>query len=345
MTRANDLFDRLVKGGEAEILLFINQSVTEELFLDYKRSADDGSGTALHNRDKANLARAISGFGNSEGGVIIWGVDCRNDPTRGDVPTGPVRIQNPNRFKSWLEQATSGLTVPPHGTVRHHDIPEGFVLTLIPSGMHAPYQTVGELSYYIRAESNFVRAPHAVLAGMFGRRPQPSIKQSYFVDATPIIVASGTVKTKISVILKNYGRGIAENVFLNLRLTSHPGRNCEVRFQPPEEKDVWWGRFALAREMHLVTRAGYPLPPEAYLNSVSLDITLREPLEYDFAFKGTCGSAGGEPTTFEFKSSLLNMVNAFDRLSKTADGAADADFLKKQFNKLFFEGIPGLSGK
>src|ERR1700683_3055693 len=112
MSRAQDLFDRLVQGDEAEVLSFINQSVTEELFLDYKRSADDGAGTALHNKDRANLGRAISGFGNSEGGVIVWGVDCRSDPTRGDIPTKPVRIQNPTRFKSLLEQATSGLTVP-----------------------------------------------------------------------------------------------------------------------------------------------------------------------------------------------------------------------------------------
>lgn len=205
--------------------------------------------------------------------------------------------------------------------------------------MHAPYQTVGELSYYIRAGSNFVRAPHAVLSGMFGRRPQPSIKQSYLVEDNPKIVAPGIVKTQIGIVLKNFGQGIAENVFLNLRLTSHPGRNCEVRFQPPEERDVWWGRFALAQEMHLVTRAGYPLPPEAYLIALSLDITLQNPLEYDFAFAGTCGSAGGEATMFDFKSTLSNMVNAFDRLSKTTEDAPDAVFLKKQFNKLFFESI------
>lgn len=44
MSRAQDLFDRLVGGGEAEVLSFIAESVTEELFLDYKRSADSGAG-------------------------------------------------------------------------------------------------------------------------------------------------------------------------------------------------------------------------------------------------------------------------------------------------------------
>jgi hypothetical protein len=341
MGRAEDLFDRLVKGGEAEILSFIDLPVTEELFLDYKRSADDGKGTSLHNRDRANLARSISGFGNSEGGLIVWGVDCRNDPERGDIPTQPVRIQNTTRFKSWLEQATSGLTVPPHATVRHHEIAEGFVLTLIPSGLHAPYQTVPELSYYIRAGSNFVKAQHAVLAGMFGRRPQPAIKQTYLVDAIPTILSPGVVMTQIGIVLKNFGRGIAENVFLNLKITSHPGRNCEVRLQPPNEPEVWWGRFALGQELHIVARTGYPLPPETYLLAASVDITLANPLERDFAFEGTCGSAGCETTTFEFRSNLVDMVNGFDQLSKTAEGAADMDALKGRFNKLFFKAIPG----
>ena len=35
---------------------------TEELFLDYKRSADNGSGIRLHDADKRNLSKAISGL-------------------------------------------------------------------------------------------------------------------------------------------------------------------------------------------------------------------------------------------------------------------------------------------
>ena len=32
-----------------------------------------------------NLSKAISGFGNSEGGVLVWGVDCSRDLEDGDV--------------------------------------------------------------------------------------------------------------------------------------------------------------------------------------------------------------------------------------------------------------------
>jgi hypothetical protein len=309
------------------------------LFLDYKRSADEGAGRTLSNRDRSNLAKAISGFGNSEGGVILWGVDCRNDSTAGDVPTGLVRIQNPTRFKSWLEQATTGLTVPPHDGVRHHAIPEGFVVTLIPSGMHAPYQTVGDLSYYIRAGSNFARTPNAVLSGLFGRRPQPSIKNAYLTDSEPSSVGPGRVKTQIGILLHNFGRGIAENVFINLTITSHPGRLCELKYLPSEETEVWWGRVVRSREMQLIMRPGYLVPPEAHVMPVALEITLQNPIESDFAFEGICGSAGGEPTKFKFKSSVADIVEAFDRLAKTPAGAPDADSLRKRFNKIFYKAI------
>ncbi len=31
----------------------------------------------MHEDDRKTLAEALSGFANSDGGVIVWGVDCR----------------------------------------------------------------------------------------------------------------------------------------------------------------------------------------------------------------------------------------------------------------------------
>jgi hypothetical protein len=269
-------------------------------------------------------------------------VDCRDDPNLGDIPTVAVPIENPTRFKSWLEQATSGLTVPPHDGVRHHMVPEGFVISLIPAGLHPPYQTVGDLSYFIRAGTNFARAPHAVLAGMFGRKPQPLIKEHYIVPQTPTIEPDGGAKTAIGIVLKNFGLGIAENVFLNLKITSHPGDFCELRFEPSTEQNVWWGRLALSQEMHLIARTGFPLPPEAFILPLTLNITLRNPIERNFAFQGICGAAGCESWRFEFKNDHLDVVNAFDAISRTAPDAPDFKSLARRFNKHFYRGIPGV---
>ena len=343
MSRAQDLFDRLVSGGNAEVLAFIAEPVTEELFLEYKRSAGNGAGTSLNNKDRANLAKAISCFGNSEGGVIVWGVDCRSDPIRGDVPSASVPISNPSRFKSWLEQATTGLTIPPHTGVRHHAIAEGFVVSLIPSGIHAPYQNVGDLSYYIRSGSNFAKAPHAVLAGKFGRRPQSAIKHHFFVSKMPVFMPDRSVKTQAGLMIRNYGRGIAEDIFVNVGPTCHSGKECKITFKPSDDGETWSGRYLLNQQVQMMTRPGIRLAPEADLMPVSIDMTLRLPIERDFALSGVCGCAGGEPWRFEFRAEKADLAAAYTALFSTPQGS-DAEAAAEVFNKLVFKTLTEQSG-
>src|SRR5437870_5112237 len=118
MGRASDLYRRLREQGESVIDEFISERKAEELFLDFKGSANDGD-PKFHHNDRARLAKAISGFGNSEGGVLVWGVECEYDEKLGDVPTGKRPIVNPKRFVSWLEAAVTGCTLPPHKVVQH----------------------------------------------------------------------------------------------------------------------------------------------------------------------------------------------------------------------------------
>jgi hypothetical protein len=190
--RAEDIFERIQKNGGIAIDEFIISRKSEELFLDFKRSADHGGGRVLHPTDRDNLAKAISGFGNSEGGIIVWGVDSSKDKDSADVAHTKFPIQIVKKFLSWLEGAVSGCTIPPHSGVRHHYISinekdEGFVISYIPKSVHAPHQVVGKNQYYIRAGSNFVPTPHAVLEGMFGRRPQPHVYHTFVIGPAEFI--------------------------------------------------------------------------------------------------------------------------------------------------------------
>ncbi len=143
MGRAEDLFDRLRRRGETAIEELVAERETEELFLDFKRSSDDGRGTRLSNTDRNNLAKAISGFGNSEGGVVVWGVDCSRDIDGADVAKAKLPITNVKRYRSWLEGVVSGCTIPPHTGVEHDIIPtadgDGYVLTCVPHSNSAPH--------------------------------------------------------------------------------------------------------------------------------------------------------------------------------------------------------------
>jgi hypothetical protein len=296
MSRAVDLFDQLTQGGATRVQEMIANSEAEELFLDFKRSADNGSGVRLNDRDRANLARSISGFGNSEGGVVVWGVDCRSDPQRGDVPNSSHPITNPTRFKSWLEQAVSGLTVPPHDGVRNLslqlDQTTGFVATLIPRGRHAPYQTVQDSRYLMRAGSSFVPIPHGVLAGMFGRTPQPEIILQYILGPTQV-TSDGKVRFKVGMAIRNIGMGVAKDTFFNLYCGSDGGVGCKLGFENLDE--AWEHSLALGVMWNSVMKSDRRLAPDAMTTPVALTVQFGQPVEKKLSITLSGGATGSKP--------------------------------------------------
>ena len=68
-----ETFDQL---DWATIASYVELKQEEHLHLDFKtlRNAELTSGD-----DRRNIARSISGFANSSGGIIIWGIDARKN--------------------------------------------------------------------------------------------------------------------------------------------------------------------------------------------------------------------------------------------------------------------------
>ena len=229
MGRGDDFFKRITSRRVQAIDELIRDRETECLFLDFKRSADGGTGGKLHANDRDNLGKAISGFGNTEGGVIVWGVDCSGLPKDGDVAKAKVPIQNPQRFQSWLEGAVSGCTVPPHPGVVNQVIEiesgsKGFVVTHVPRSYLLPHQTVAKMVYYIRAGSSFTPASHSVLMGLFGRKPQAFIFHLWAILpaalSSPVALSDRGRLARIEFAagfqLSNYGPGVARDLYVRI---------------------------------------------------------------------------------------------------------------------------------
>jgi hypothetical protein len=283
MGRAEDLFSRLQAGREATIDELIADRQSEELFLDFKRSSDNGDGLRLSQTDRGNLAKAISGFGNSEGGVIIWGVDCRDRPPDGDVARAKVPLQNPKRFKSWLEGAVSGCTVPPHPRAQHEaiecgepNVGSGFVATLIPKSFLAPHQCVAPPQYYIRAGSDFVPTPHGVLAQLFGRRPRPFVFVNWTIAPPKLSKQDGVVMFQLGIHLTSRGPGLARGPYLTLNVIPPKG-GSQISFVTDTEN--WTGNVALGVRISLVAKDGFRLAPEAISAPVTLVVRLAPPFQ------------------------------------------------------------------
>jgi hypothetical protein len=233
MGRAEDLFEKIKCEGKTAIEEFILTRQSEELFLDFKRSADNGSGQRLHADDRKNLAKAISGFGNSEGGVIVWGVDCSRGIDSADVASAEYPVHDVRRFVSWLEGAISGCTIPPHNGVTNYPLVtdsqgNGFAVTYISKSDNMPHQEISTKRYYIRAGSDFVPVSHDVLVGMFGRRPQPKLKSNYLVY--PLTKKGISITIRVGLNVSNIGLIIADDLFAAMLAIHVGGSGCSFAF-------------------------------------------------------------------------------------------------------------------
>nr|WP_269106753.1 ATP-binding protein [Massilia sp. TS11] len=294
MGRAEELFSRIEREGLAFIDALIADRASEELFLEFKRSADDGQGTKLHDRDRGNLRKAISGFANSEGGVVLWGIDCSKCASIGDVASARMPISSPSRFVSWIEGAISGCTVPPVVGVRSMaiaiDSSTGIVATYVPKSPHAPHQVAGEGKYLIRAGSDFVTAPHGVVAGLFGHSPQPIVFPNFVVS--PAKSAEGKILASATIMLVNNGAVVAEDLYVSLLFKSAPSGGNTLILQ---NDSGWPSTSSVNIDLSVVSPREIRLAPGGFVKVLSIFLRLDEDLDADLSFRVTAGCKGAMP--------------------------------------------------
>ncbi|MBO4284668.1 MAG: putative DNA binding domain-containing protein [Alphaproteobacteria bacterium] len=329
MSRAEDIFQKLVYFGEDAIDEFILNLQTEELFLDFKQAVSTGKNfTTLHKDDRRNLAKAISGFGNSEGGVVVWGVVCSRDTEVGDVAKAKVKVKNVHRFLSWLENAISGCTIPSHNKVRNHIVSvdengDGFVATYIPKSDITPLMTTSNSTIYIRSGSNNVPAPYAVIAGMFGKSPQPNIEllledknleilenidEDMLYPKTIDNPPEKYVKISFSVIADNQSNAIAKELYFSCTTEQTGSDYNKVRFLGYNQMDSLLG---IAGHFNLITKPEMRLPPRGKLKFTTMQIILSPFAETDFCLNGVIGAQNATPKDFRImltKNQLRSFV-------------------------------------
>jgi hypothetical protein len=186
---------------------------TERLHVDFKEKSDRRD-SQLSDDDKKNLAKAVSGFANSGGGVLIWGLE--------DSTILPKPISDIQQFTSACLGLAPQLTEPIVPGIDEDWLPadtnkpnEGFGLIYVPESALPPHRVVlnhreVKNHYYVRSGDSFVVAPHTQLEDMFGRRPRPvlSLSKRFLAGRHPIfkdLVGDITVVLGI----QNTGRGSA----------------------------------------------------------------------------------------------------------------------------------------
>jgi hypothetical protein len=200
---------------------WVSSQKQEDLHLDFKlmQSAPD-----FGRDDRKNLAKALSGFANSDGGLIAWGIDGRKNAECVDCAVGVVPVSNVGAVLSKLQSLTGEATVPIVDGVVHRIVPVaaggGVVITYVPPSEAGPHMAMlGENRYYKRSGDSFYQMEHFDIADMFGRRVRPRLALSLSLTTGGASSGGGGRSAKVQAVvgIENSGRGLARFPLLRIR--------------------------------------------------------------------------------------------------------------------------------
>ena len=163
-------FDKLRDLAEVQALT----GQTEDLHLDAKEWP------AREDDAQRVLAKALSGFSNADGGILVIGLEARSvnkgDP---DIIQSLKPVADAMGVKSKIENLIGNLVEPPLPGIRVAEVmevpgqPSGFVLDYIPPTEGLPVRSRKHSNFYMRVSAGTFPMEYFQLADLFGRRQRP----------------------------------------------------------------------------------------------------------------------------------------------------------------------------
>ncbi len=171
--------ERYKKINLSEIHRMVLEGEQESLELDFKIA---NQGNDKKDSDSKNFAEALSGFANSQGGILVWGINARKINENGvDCAKELKPIENPKALISFLSRSESTIVSPPVLGVKHKAVLEkdgtGYVVTFIPFSNHLPHMVhKNEINaYFRRYGDSFKKAQHFEVVEMFNKKVVPDL--------------------------------------------------------------------------------------------------------------------------------------------------------------------------
>jgi len=317
MSRGEELFERIKARNIAAIDDLIADAAAEQLFLDFKGSANTGLPRTLPTNDARHLAAAISGFGNAEGGIIVWGIDCRVDRVSGTPNVRKAPLADAMTFRARLEETLSRSSTPPHPLVENFVVldgagPGGYVVTLVPKAEFGPIRAItdGTDKYYIRAGDSFVSIPHDALAGLFGRKPRAVIwpqLTSHPVRRPGPLPGNGRVHVVLGIGLYNKGPVLAARPYVSVHPISVP---TQETFHINAASNSFELRRSVQGNVQVVGREGLVIAPGGLEDLCSISLLYSAPVTSELRIEITVGTDSSNFEQFQLYASADDLTQA-----------------------------------
>ena len=272
---ARQLFDQLVHGGAEAILSALRAPDPEHDILDFKRVATSRFGAgSLVDGDRSNLGKCISGFANSGGGVVVWGLD--DPPANTEWAPG---CPDAAAFIQAARQQATRLAEPPQAGLEFVEVPgpngdPPAVLMLVPPRSTAPVQAKNKKSrvFFFRAGESFVPATPELVGAMFGKTGSAVLHLRMHPQGGNVsdeVFRQGKMTLGIELLVENTGSDIGFHAYINGRTDLGPYVKAKgTRGSGSHE-------YGSATGFTLQASAAVPIPPGAVQPLGRLDLVIR----------------------------------------------------------------------
>ncbi|MER8574580.1 ATP-binding protein [Mesorhizobium sp. M1409] len=181
-------FDDIISGKEAFLQEAILLETQEGLRLDFKAPAIGKPGAAftslgqLTKEGRISLAKALSAFSNSAGGVLVIGLDCRKNSDGVDCASALEPLPNWKAALSAVNSAVGDLLQPKNDRIRvdgfpaHADKSRGYLAIEIPRSERRPHMCQMSGRYFRRSGSASYAMEHFDIEDAFRRVVVPELK-------------------------------------------------------------------------------------------------------------------------------------------------------------------------
>ncbi|MEI9945817.1 MAG: ATP-binding protein [Chitinophagaceae bacterium] len=181
--------------------------------------------------DKKNLSEALSGFANSNGGIIIWGVSAKKNSKGQDVAHALTPIDELTKFLNFLNRNEGQAVIPILTGVIHEKIDtgndRGFIKTLIPSSENAPHMAMyAKKHYYKRSGDSFYQCEHYDIVDMFSRKSSPKLELFTKILQRANAYTGDRYRYEILIIMRNTGKAMAKYPYLAI--------DCNHNYRPDD---------------------------------------------------------------------------------------------------------------
>ena len=212
-----DIVETFKQIDEVWLKGFIDDNQEENLHLEFKTV----NNPAMEKEDRKNFSEALSGFANSDGGIIVWGIEARANDEGIDCACRKKCIKPLSQFVSSLNKYTGDVVNPDVEGIQHKKIvssnDEGYVVTLVPPSDAGPHMARATLHrYYKRSGDRFLMMEHFDIEDMFGRRKKPKL----ILQKKIVKNKTNPLNFNIIIGLENIGRGSAKSPFLDIEINS-----------------------------------------------------------------------------------------------------------------------------